>query len=161
MKENLEIRDRVHAVVLALKKVDGPEIADQLGYGIAWVRKWAYRYRDHGWSGLWDQPRPGQPKKLTADQEKEVSEWIEKGPTLESDGVTRFRIKDLKVRLLDRFGVKYSVSGVKKLVHRLGFSSIKPRPRHPQNDPKKMKKWKKKTAPQAISLAKKNIRRKK
>ena len=39
------------------------------------------------------------------------------------------------------FGVKYSLPGVYVLLHRLGLSSLVPRPRHKKNDPEKMRQW--------------------
>lgn len=157
LKENLEIRDRLRAVILALKGLPGPAIAEQLGYGTAWVSKWVYRYRDEGWDGLWDRPRSGQPRKLTEKQEKEFAALIEKGPEFK-DRLSRYRIKDLKAVLKEKFGVDYSISGVKLLVHRLGFSSIKPRPRHPQNDPEEMRAWKRE-APKFVERVKKKAPR--
>ena len=153
LKENAEISDRIHAVVLALKGLPGSQIAAKLDYGTAWVSKWVYRYRDRGFEGLIDRPRSGQPKKLTLKQEEQFAKMIEKGPKPQ-DLLSRFRIEDLKKLLEEKFGVEYSISGVKKLVHRLGFSSIKPRPRHPQNDPKKMRAWKRK-APRFVEEVKK------
>jgi transposase len=52
-----------------------------------------------------------------------------------ADGVCTLRAADVR-RILEReFGVLYSLKGVYKLLHRLGYSSLAPRPRHRLADP--------------------------
>ncbi len=159
LKANVDARDRIHAVILAMKGHTAREIADRLAYATSWVNKWVRRYSDEGWAGFWDRPRSGQPRKLTLEQQEEFERIVQRGPKPE-DGLSRYRAKDLQKILRKKFGVKYSLSGVKDILHRLGFSSIKPRPRHPQNDPDEAAKWKRK-APDFVERVKKNIPRQK
>lgn len=159
LKANREAKDRIQAVVFAMKGYPAKEISNRMDYAVSWVNKWVGRYNEQGWGGLWDLPRLGQPKKLTEEQEEEFEKLVLRGP-LPEEGLSRYRAKDLRKVLKEKFGVSYSLSGVKKLVHRLGFSSIKPRPRHPQNDPDAMAKWKRK-APKVVERVKKNIRARK
>ena len=39
------------------------------------------------------------------------------------------------------FGVTYSLQGAYDLLHRLGYSYLRPRPRHRKNDPAAMQAW--------------------
>ena len=50
-------------------------------------------------------------------------------PLLEA--AERYRVRILR----DEFGVEYSLNGIYALLHRLGFSSLAPRPRHRNTDP--------------------------
>lgn len=154
LKANADARDRIHAVILAMKGHPAREIANRLAYAPSWVNKWVSRYSEEGWAGLWDRPRSGQPKKLTLEQEGEFEKIVQRGP-LPEERLSRYRAKDLKGILKEKFKVSYSLSGVKLLVHRLGFSSIKPRPKHPKNDPEAVKKWKRK-APEFVNRVKKS-----
>lgn len=138
LKEYAEIKDRIFVIVLARKGETAAAIADRLGYHISWVMKWVSRYRKDGFNGLLDHTRPGQPKKLTEKQEAEFKLIVKAGPAKDS-GLSRYRAKDLVVIIKNKFGIDFSISGVKILLHRLGFSSIKPRPKHPLNDKKKVK----------------------
>ena len=159
LKANVNARDRIHAVILAMKGHPVREISERLAYAPSWVNKWVSRYSEEGWAGFWDRSRSGQPKKLTEEQQEEFEKIIRRGP-LPEEHLARYRAKDLKKILKVKFKADYSLSGVKALLHRLGFSSIKPRPRHPQNDPKEMKVWMRK-APRFVESVKKNIPRRK
>lgn len=45
-------------------------------------------------------------------------------------------------RILEaEFGVAYSLNGVYDLMHRLGLSCLKPRPRHRKADPQTQQRW--------------------
>ena len=60
---------------------------------------------------------------------------------MDCDEVCTLGGKDVKVILKKEFGVKYSLPGVYALMHRLGLSCLKPRPKHRKNDPEKMQQW--------------------
>ena len=51
------------------------------------------------------------------------------------DRVCTLRAADVKRILAREFNVVYSLKGVYKLLHRLGYSSLAPRPRHKLADP--------------------------
>ena len=56
-------------------------------------------------------------------------------------GVCVLRGKDVQQILEREFGVKYTLFGVYDLMHRLGFSCLKPRSKHRKNNPEKMQQW--------------------
>lgn len=91
-------------------------------------------YNEEGLEALRDAPRPGQPRKLTPAQEAELTAWLERGPDAES-GVCALRGPEIRRYLESSFGVKYSVPGVYCLLHRLGYSALRPRPLHRKSDP--------------------------
>jgi transposase len=71
---------------------------------------------------------------LTPEQEVEVARWVNEGPDLARDGVTRWRRSDL-VRAIERqFGVVMAERSVSDVLRRLGFRRLVPRPRHPGHD---------------------------
>ena len=47
------------------------------------------------------------------------------------------------------FGKVYSLAGVYKLLHRLGYNDLMPRPRHPDTDPAALEAFKKRSCPSA------------
>lgn len=157
LKANLQARDRIHAVILAMKGHSAAEISDRLAYARSWVNRWVGRYSEQGWAGLWDLPRAGQPKKLSEEDQEEFERIVRRGP-LPEEKLSRYRAKDLKKVLKEKFGADYSLSGVKAMLHRLGFSSIKPRPRHPGNDPETMALWKRE-AKRFVGRVKKSTRK--
>ena len=73
-------------------------------------------------------------RRLSAEQEAEVADWIRTGPDLARDKLVRWRCADIQVRLAELFGVALHERRVGKLLHRLRFSHISVRPQHPKAD---------------------------
>jgi transposase len=133
-------RDRCRIALLALQGFTAVQIADKVGCARRTVQQWVYRYRDEGLDGLRERARPGQPKKLATACEETFCQRLKGGPTA-ADGVCTLRGRDIQRILAEEFGAKYSLQGVYDLLHRLGFSCLKPRPRHRKNDPQAMATW--------------------
>ena len=66
----LALRSRV--VLLAAEGLNNTEIAERLGVYRPMVRKWRGRFAEHRLDGLTDEPRPGQPRKITDEKVEEV-----------------------------------------------------------------------------------------
>lgn len=94
---------------------------------------WIHRFNDEGLHGLRDRPQPGQPVKLPLQKEKAFRERIAKGAG-KKDSTRNLRVKDILRILREEFGADYCLGGTYFLLHRLGFSSFVPRPRHPKVD---------------------------
>jgi transposase len=66
----LALRSRI--VLLAAEGLNNSDIAERLGVHRPMVRKWRGRFAEHRLDGLTDEPRPGQPRKITDEQVEEV-----------------------------------------------------------------------------------------
>ncbi|WP_249011028.1 IS630 family transposase [Conexibacter sp. DBS9H8] len=66
----LALRSRI--VLAAAEGLKNAEIAERLGIGRDMVRKWRGRFAEHRLDGLCDEPRPGQPRKITDEKVEEV-----------------------------------------------------------------------------------------
>src|SRR3954449_2038829 len=66
----LALRSRI--VLLAAQGRNHREIAGELGIQRNTVAKWRSRFVEHRLDGLTDEPRPGQPRKITDAQVEEV-----------------------------------------------------------------------------------------
>lgn len=127
-------RDRYRAVRLALDGQQTRPIMVMLGRSKNFVQRWCYAYRDGGLDAIADKPRPGRPTKLPREQEEAFRQRILAGPGPDDQGVCTLRGVDATRVLEQQFGVHYSLDGAYDLLHRLGFSCLKPRPRHRKND---------------------------
>jgi len=88
-----------------------------------------------GIAGLANRPHGGGPeRKLSAEQEAAIAQWVRCGPDPEQDGIVRWRLIDLRERIAREFEVQFHERSVGKLVHHLGFRRISVRPRHPEAD---------------------------
>ena len=71
-------------------------------------------------TGLSDRPHGGgAPRKLTEEQEAALAEWVRRGPVLETDGVVRWRVVDLRQKIAREFDVELHERSVGKLLRRL------------------------------------------
>ncbi len=127
-------RDRYRAVRMALEGQGAPAIARSLARSRRHVQDWVYAYRDGGIDGLAPKRRPGRPTKLPREREAQLRARLDAG-AIASDGVCTLRGKDV-VRILEaEFGVRHSMGSIYKVLRRIGYSCLAPRPRHEKNDP--------------------------
>jgi transposase len=134
-------RDKYRAVKLALEGHNAPVIAQMLGRSRRAVQDWVYAYRD-GWiDDLLPGKSTGQPTRLPRDHEALFLARLNAGPT-QADGVCTLRGKDVVRILQTEFQAAYTLDGAYALLHRLGYSCLKPRPRHENNDPAAVQKFK-------------------
>jgi transposase len=111
------------------------------------LRDWVIRYNDQGIAGLSDLPkRGGAAPKLSAEERAVLTEWVQRGPDLAEDGVVRWRLRDLRERILARFFVLMDERSVGRILKSLTFSHISVRPRHPQADAEAQEAHKKRMA---------------
>jgi len=157
---NAKQRDRYRAVVLALEGSKTQQIMKTLDRSKNFVQRWTYAYRDGGIEAIAPKPQPGRPTKLSRQQEEQFKQRILSGPTEADGGICTLRGIDAVQILEKEFGVNYTLYGVYDLLHRLGLSCLKPRPRHNKNDPEIMRQWQENT-PFLSKLSARNIRGKK
>lgn len=107
------------------------------------LRDWAHRFNEEGPAGLNNRAGAGRPRLLSDEQMAALSEIVETGPDLESDGVVRWRRIDLKRVIEERFGVIYSERSISDLLAALSFSHISGRPQHPKQEGRVIEAFKK------------------
>lgn len=142
VERNAKQRDRYRAAAMAIDGREAEVIAETLDRSRRFVQRWAYAYRDGGIGAITIKKQTGRPSRLSLEQQQQLAERLDAGPT-KQDGVCALRGKDVVRILKHEFGQPYALSGVYDLVHRLGFSSLRPRPIHRQNDPAAMEQFKK------------------
>src|SRR3954454_9218829 len=125
---------RVQAIILAKQGDSAAQIARALGVSRRAVQAWAAAYNRGGLEALPDGPHPGRTPILPRGQEARFLERIDAPPRPE-DGVCELRGRDIRRILEQEFAARYSPDGVYKLLHRLGYSDLMPRPQHPEAHP--------------------------
>ena len=125
---------RVQTIILAKQGDSAAQIARALGVSRRAVQAWAAAYNRGGLEALPDRPHPGRSPLLPRDQEARFLERIDAPPRPE-DGVCELRGADIRRILEQEFAARYTTDGVYKLLHRLGYSDLMPRPCHPEAAP--------------------------
>lgn len=150
-ESNAKQRDRYRVVLIAGEGLgDKPELyRDEIAAAVhrarQFVDKWVGRYRDGGIGALVPRRQPGAIPKLTIQQQKEVCEMLDAGPSPQ-EALAAYNGPILREKIEQRFGKVYSLAGVYKLLHRLGFNDLMPRPTHPDTDPAKLEAFKKRVS---------------
>ena len=128
---------RMLAVALVLEDWSRGAAAEACAMDRQTLRDWVHRYNALGPEGLFALPRRNGPlPRLTAEQQAKVAGWVEQGPTLERDGVIRWRCVDLQLRIAQEFAVRLHERTVGKLLRKLSFRRVSVRPPHPQSKPR-------------------------
>jgi transposase len=126
---------RLLALALVLEGHGRADAAKSCGMDRQTLRDWVIRYNEQGLAGLADLPkRGGAAPKLSVEEKAVLTEWVQQGPDLADDGVVRWRLCDLRERILARFFVVMDERSVGRILKTLTFSHISVRPRHPQAD---------------------------
>ena len=110
------------------------------------LRDWVHRFNTAGPEGLIDNWTEGPKPRLSAEQLAQLAQIVEDGPDRKKDGVVRWRRIDIKRVIAENFGVDFHSRYVGKLLHKLGFSHISVRPRHPAQDERIVEAFEKITA---------------
>ena len=112
------------------------DIADLIGCVQSTVNRWIKRSKES--DSLESRPRSGRPTKLKGKTleklKKKILEKIE-STNKEYNSVSTKEIKDL---ISQEIGVVYSIRHVERIMHKLGFSLITPRPQHLRHDQEKV-----------------------
>lgn len=126
---------RLRIIILAINGYTAPAVAMSVGLSRRICQRWLARYNAFGLAGLDDQRGAEPQSPLTPEQESLVRQRIETG-ALPEDQVCSLRGVDFQRILASEFGVLRSLPAVYHLLHRLGYSYLRPRPRHRLADPR-------------------------
>src|SRR4051794_21757711 len=132
-RRNTRAWTRVQAIVLAKQGDSAVRIAHSLGRSRRAVQAWVATYNRGGLEVLEERPRPGRTPILPRHQEGQFLERIDAPPRPE-DEVCTLRGVDIRRLLEQEFAARYSLSGVYKLLHRLDYNDLMPRPQHEDAD---------------------------
>jgi len=99
---------RLLAVANALEGMSRAEAARLAGMEGQALRDAVIRYNAEGPSGRHDRPRSGRPEALTPGQRAALKARVLRGPTPEHDGVSAWRVVDIRDHAEEAYGVRYS-----------------------------------------------------
>ena len=137
---------RAYAIAHALEGLPRAEAARLAGMERQALRDAVVRYNAEGVSGLSDRPRI-RPSRLSEGQQAALRGLILRGPDPERDGLSSWTRADIADLIAARFGHRYHVSSLSKILRKLGLSWQKTRPSHPRSNPAAQARWVKRGSP--------------
>ena len=114
-----KLADRIKAVLYLHYGLGYEQTAKLLMLDETTLRRYVARFVEKGIDGLLEMHYTGGSSKLTSDQEMRLNRYFKQHTALTALAVVN--------HLQKRYGVKYSVVGATKLLHRLGFVYKKPK----------------------------------
>src|SRR3989344_702804 len=125
----ISIKERELIVKLHQQEKNQQEIADLIGCSQPTVHKWVMRFKRG--KTLHTLPRIGRPTKLT----KQNLAKLKKEANDDYCSVSTKQVNDLVHK---EIGEVYSLRHVERIMHKIGFSLITPRPQHIRHDQKRV-----------------------
>ena len=113
------LADRVKAILSLNSGFEYTQVAQILLLDEVTIRRYIQRFQEKGIDGLLEFRYLGRQAKLNSAQEQELTTYLKEH--------TKRISKEVVEYILRRYGVKFSVIGATKLLHRLGFSYKKPK----------------------------------
>jgi transposase len=137
------VSQRAQMILLSIRRRKVPEIANIFGVCEPTVRFWIHSFNEHGPDGLYDQPRSGRPRKVTADVKDEMIQLVQDDPNRAGYLATVWTVAMLALALVKTMGVTASLGAVRKTLHQVGLRWGRPRLAMPHKvDPEKaQKQW--------------------
>ncbi len=132
----ISINERKIIVKLHLKGKGQQEIADLIGCSQPTVNLWIHRYKSN--KGLKTRSRSGRPTKLKGNFLKGLKNKLLKKINSANEEYNNISTKQIKQFLAKEVGKEYSIRHVERIMHKLGFSLITPRPQHLRHDQEKV-----------------------
>jgi transposase len=131
---NARVRTRLLAMRLILLGHTASDAAETLGLGLTRTCAWVERFNAAGPADLRDRPRRPKPSKLKPEFVTAFKARVRAGATA-ADEVSTLRGAQFQRILQNEFEAPVSLGGTYYLIHKLGFSNLVPRPKHPASDP--------------------------
>ena len=136
--EELSLRENI--ISLHKKNKSTREIAYLLDITKSKAAFWVKRFNDVG--SLKNRPRSGRPTPLTKKQLRNIAGEL-KARVLEAEGKAGISSKEVLELMDQKVHKKYSLRHVQRLLHRIGFSLITPRPQHRKKDEEAQERFRK------------------
>lgn len=126
VKENADIKFayRVSMVNLILGGMSAKELAAHCGDGETTLMSWVTKVDQHGWDALHAKKQPGKPSKLSESQIALVKAAVMGNP--DNHGFKVWDGPSLSKFIKDTFGIDLGVRACQKLLHKMGFTLIRP-----------------------------------
>ncbi|MGW8355502.1 winged helix-turn-helix domain-containing protein [Streptomyces wedmorensis] len=141
-------RRRLQAADLFEQGMRRSEVAEVLGVSRQAVSLWHRAWRECGRDALLSKG-PGGSSYLSAEQEAELEVLLRAGPVEHGWEDQRWTLARIGRLIEERFGVTYEVSGVWRLLDRLGWSWQVPKVRAVERDEEAIAAWRTETWPAA------------
>jgi len=130
-----KIKQRLLIILKAYNNKSSYHISDLADTSHTKVQRWINRFNRSGFGGLYDKERSGRPSLLSKKQQEDLDNKLSRKKEFSIGWRTLEVLNEIK----KSFGINYTIRHVRRILHNIGYSKIKPRPFHINKDPVKVK----------------------
>jgi transposase len=131
---NARLRTRAQMVLLAAeRRMTAAEIAEIVRASEETVRRWLKRYLAEGVEGLRDTPRPGAPRKVTAEYRERLVHAVRRRPRSLGLPFSLWTLRRLADHMAERTGIRVEYETVR--LHLKAAGIVLSRPQHTITSP--------------------------
>ncbi len=134
------------------------DIAEVLGVSEVSVSRWLARARSGGVEALLARPTPGCPPKLTANQKRQIPEFLWHGPEAYGFRGRVWTCGRITRVIEEEFGVRYHKGHVSRLLKELHWTPQTPIRRAIQRDEEAIRRWREEAWPELLRRARRERR---
>ncbi len=134
-------RRRWRAIELLSQGHPPVEVARMLGVERRSVRRWKSAYLEQGEKALSAKPAPGRPPKLDAKAKAKLERALLKGSKAAGFPTDLWTCPRVAHYITERFGVRYHVDHIGRLLRSLGWTPQKPQRRAMERDEEEIQRW--------------------
>lgn len=136
------LRQRALMVLLSAKGYCQKEIAHIVRVSYPTARHYLHAYHLYGFLALYDEPKPGRPSRLNANQKSQIDQWNSSSPRAFGFNQSNWTVRLLRFMILHTWGIKLSPERVRQIVKDFGYTLVRPRHQTRKADPVQKKKQK-------------------
>jgi transposase len=129
-----KVKERLLMLIHTKEGKTTREVAKVIKKSHVSVAHWINRFNEEGIEGLKDRKRSGKPPKMNRNQFESLKEDLNKSPREFGYKRDFWTTKLVKIHILQHYITSYTNRHVQRLLHKFGYSLIKPRPRHTKRD---------------------------
>ena len=134
-------RRRLRAIELLKEDHPPVEVAHIVGCDRRSVRRWNAAFRKGGGEGIKARPTPGRPSRLDEKARWRLEKALLKGAKAAGFPTDLWTCPRVAQLIKDRFGPRYHVDHIGRLLHALGWSPQKPQRRAVERDEDEIRRW--------------------
>lgn len=135
-------RRRMRAMGLLEKGLAPSQVARRVGVTPRSLSRWHTSYRNGGAQALQAKPVPGRPPKVTVRQRKRLVDDLLKGARACGFPTDLWTCPRVALQIWRRFGVRYHVDHLSRLLRGLGWTPQRPQRRAIARDEAAIQRWK-------------------
>lgn len=149
---------RLLAAILRKESMTLQEISNRIKYPLTTVGDWLRRMHLEGISKRYNKKQPGKSRRLTDEQIEKLKSVLSQLPLEQGLPFIFWTTKLVRDFIGQHYGISYKNRQVRNLLHRLGFSSQKPRQKHLKANKKLQEVFKKTSGKESALIAKMDSR---